>query len=146
MRFWDSSAVLPLFIEQHYSAEVKAVANHVPEMVLWWGTSLEVFAATSRLRREGGISVEEESRVNAAVDELRDMSHEIQPSEHVRLLATRVLRTHPLRTADALQLAAALAWAGTPRGAVFVTLDTRLARAARLEGFAVAPDILPGES
>jgi predicted nucleic acid-binding protein len=45
---------------------------------------------------------------------------------------------HPLRAADALQLAAALVWmGGAPNGAELVTRDTRLAHAARKEGFAV---------
>ncbi|HSJ25022.1 MAG TPA: hypothetical protein VK929_10160 [Longimicrobiales bacterium] len=59
--------------------------------------------------------------------------------EHVRTTAMRLLRTHPLRAADALQLAAALAWAPAPAGDVFVTLDERLATAATLEGFTVLP-------
>jgi hypothetical protein len=41
--------------------------------------------------------------------------------------------------ADARQLAAALAWAPSPAGEVFITLDERLATAAVLEGFTVLP-------
>lgn len=40
-----------------------------------------------------------------------------------------------LRAADALQLAAAIEWAGTPVSGGFVTFDQRLARAAEREGF-----------
>ena len=55
-----------------------------------------------------------------------------------RALAQRVLRVHPLRAADALQLAAALLWAGgQPHLRVLHTLDDRLAAAARREGFDV---------
>jgi predicted nucleic acid-binding protein len=62
----------------------------------------------------------------------------------VRSYAFRVLRVHQLRAADALQLAAALVWAGTPATgpspvAEIVTLDGRLAEAARLEGLSVLP-------
>ncbi|MFC1791802.1 hypothetical protein ACFL0I_04985 [Gemmatimonadota bacterium] len=53
--------------------------------------------------------------------------------------AVRLLRVHALRAADALQLSAALVWAGSPRGAELVTYDERLALAARLEGFRVVP-------
>jgi hypothetical protein len=53
-----------------------------------------------------------------------------------------VLLVHDLRAADALQLAAAIEAAeGRPRGLGFVTLDLRLADAARREGFRV---IVPG--
>jgi predicted nucleic acid-binding protein len=49
-----------------------------------------------------------------------------------------LLRVHPLRAADSLQLAAALAVAnGDPGALEFVSLDQRLADAARKEGLDV---------
>ena len=63
---------------------------------------------------------------------------EIPPTTRIRQTAERLLRVHPLRAADALQLAAAIAAAdGDPRSLPFVTLDDRLARAAEREGFPV---------
>ena len=48
----------------------------------------------------------------------------------------RFLRVHPLRAADALQLGAAFAAAeGRPSSLTVITLDERLAEAARREGF-----------
>jgi hypothetical protein len=45
---------------------------------------------------------------------------------------------HPLRAADAMQLAAALEWCeGKPKGNVFLTFDKRLSEAAGLAGFAL---------
>jgi predicted nucleic acid-binding protein len=62
--------------------------------------------------------------------------HEIEPSEIVSESATRFLRVHPLRAADALQLAAAFtASERGPTSLEVVTLDERLADAARKEGF-----------
>jgi predicted nucleic acid-binding protein len=62
----------------------------------------------------------------------------IAPSEQVALDARSLLELYPLRAADALQLAAALAWCeGKPRGNVFLTFDRRLREAAGLEGFAL---------
>ncbi len=50
----------------------------------------------------------------------------------------RFLRVHPLRAADALQLAAAFVLADRrPSTLELVTLDDRLAVAARKEGFVV---------
>ena len=50
----------------------------------------------------------------------------------------RFLRVHPLRAADALQLAAAfIAAERRPSSLEVVTLDDRLAAAARKEGFAL---------
>jgi predicted nucleic acid-binding protein len=58
-----------------------------------------------------------------------------EPSQEVRDQARRVLRVHPLRAADALQLAAALVW----KGRHFVCFDQRLREAAQREGFRLFP-------
>ena len=72
------------------------------------------------------------------LEQLADGWHEIEPGEVVRESATRFLHVHPLRAADALQLAAAFAAAEhRPASLQFVTLDERLAEAARKEGFAM---------
>jgi uncharacterized protein len=72
---------------------------------------------------------------------LRQLSaswHEVDPSDEIRETAVRFLRVHPLRAADALQLAAAfLAAERRPASLEIVALDDRLANAARKEGFAV---------
>jgi predicted nucleic acid-binding protein len=62
----------------------------------------------------------------------------VDPSDAIREAAVRFLRVHPLRAADALQLAAAfLAAERRPSSLEMVTLDDRLAAAARKEGFAL---------
>jgi hypothetical protein len=54
----------------------------------------------------------------------------------MREAAVRFLRVHPLRSADALQLAAAfIAAERRPSSLQVVTLDDRLTAAARKEGF-----------
>ncbi len=64
--------------------------------------------------------------------------------EVVRRHAERVVEAHPLRAADALQIAAALVAAEEDPGSLpFVTLDRNLAEAAEREGFRV---YLPSES
>ena len=65
----------------------------------------------------------------------------MQPSFGLREQAMRLLSVHDLRTADSLQLAAMVAWAGEMReGRQFVCLDGRLSEAARREGFRVLPE------
>jgi hypothetical protein len=62
----------------------------------------------------------------------------VLPAAARRDEAMRLLRVHPLRSADALQLAAALAGAdGEPSAREFVCLDARLADAAAREGLRV---------
>lgn len=69
---------------------------------------------------------------------LRASWFEVQPGDAIREQALRLLRVHPLRAADALQLAAALEWAGTPTRAAFMTFDERLRSAAHREGFSAS--------
>jgi predicted nucleic acid-binding protein len=83
--------------------------------------------------------VEGESRTLEILERPRDGWIEILPSAELRDTAMRLLRVHPLRGGNALQLAAARVWAGSWRGASLVTLDERLALVARLEGFQVFP-------
>jgi predicted nucleic acid-binding protein len=71
--------------------------------------------------------------------------HEVDPSDPIREAAVRFLRVHPLRAADALQLAAAfIAAERRPSSLEIVTLDDRLAVAARKEGFALV-EVTPPE-
>ena len=62
-------------------------------------------SAISRLEREGAL---DETAAIEAFDRLRRLSgawHEVEPGDPVREAAVRFLRVHPLRAADALQLA-----------------------------------------
>ncbi len=60
------------------------------------------------------------------------------PSDAVRSTAQRLLRVHPLRAADSLQLAAAIIAAEHEPGTLeFVSLNARLNEAASREGFRV---------
>jgi len=82
------------------------------------------------------------------LDGLAAAWQEIQPMPRARKSAIRILRVHPLRAADALQLAAAIAAAeDNPATLPFVTFDDRLGQAAARDGFVVVPSRLdPGEA
>ena len=144
MRFWDSSALIPLCIEEPHSETTRLLARDDGELAFWWGTPVECSSSFARLRREGVISADDEQQVRRLVDQLTQSSTEISPSEEVRATARRLLLRHPLRAADALQLAAALVWAANrPDDLGFVCLDERLRDAARIEGFTIFPSELP---
>ena len=110
-----------------------------------WGTEVECASAIARLERDGAL---EDAAVTEAFDRLTQLAgawHEVEPNDGVREAAVRFLRVHPLRAADALQLAAAFVAAEQqPPSLALITLDDRLAAAARKEGFAVV-DIVPTE-
>ncbi len=134
MRFWDTSAIVPLLLEQPASRGARECLAEDPVMAAWWGTPIECWSAVARLRREGRLSAEEEAGVHALLEQLRESWVEVLPSEEVRERARRLLRVQTLRAADALQLAAALVCAGSPPESGFVALDERLREAARREG------------
>ncbi|NJD19073.1 MAG: type II toxin-antitoxin system VapC family toxin, partial [Gemmatimonadetes bacterium] len=108
MRFWDASAVVPLLVAQPLSGRARQILAENPEMVVWWSTPVECASALARLRREGTLIEAAEREALATLDLLRAGWHELLPGDTLRTQALRVLRLHPLRTADALQLAAAL--------------------------------------
>lgn len=142
MKFWDASAIVPLCIAQPATDVVRNLLVEHPDVGAWWGTPVECQSAFSRLRREGLLLAGEETAALTILERLRLAWLEIQPSEEVRTLACRLLRVHPLRSADALQLAAALVWAGRPTAGEIVVLDLRLQEAARLEGLSPLPHLL----
>ena len=141
MRFWDSSGLIPLFAREAHSSMMEALAADDPEMMVWWASPVECGSAVHRLRREGIFTLAETAEVLARLTEALDAANVLQPGDELCATALRLLATHPLRAAEALQLAAALLWAhGAPAGKDFVCLDERLRTAAILEGFAVLPE------
>lgn len=140
MKFWDSSAVIPLCVDEPRTRHIQEIAEEDGSMVAWWGSPIECFSAFARLRRDHILNASEEDQVRQIIQVLSTSWTEIQPSQDIRDMAARLLRLHPLRAADSLQLAAALVWAEkTPKGHHFVCLDNRLREAAMKEGFTPLP-------
>ena len=107
-------------------------------MIVWWGTSVEFISALTRQQRAGSLTSKEFAEHSRYLKALAGVWIEIQPGPGLKRLAQRLLRTHPLRAADALQLAAALTAAqGDPTTLGFVCFDNRLNEAAEREGLEV---------
>lgn len=136
MKFWDASAIVPLLVTEPSTRSVQALASRDAEMLVWWGSEIECSSALARLERSAALDVK---AVSLAFERLKQLAagwHEIEPSDLVRETAIRFLCVHPLQAADALQLAAAfMAAERRPASLQIVTLDERLADAARREGF-----------
>jgi hypothetical protein len=138
MRFWDASAIVPLLVSETSSRSVQALAKQDSTMLVWWGSEVECASALARIERDGALDPRDAARVFERLRQLSGGWQEIEPSDVIRQTAIRFLRVHPLRAADALQLAAAYAAAEQrPASLDMVTLDERLAIAARKEGFVV---------
>jgi predicted nucleic acid-binding protein len=136
MKFWDASAIVPLLVAEERRDELLAELDRDSRMFVWWGTPVECVSAVSRREREGALSLAEATTALERLRALSDSWYEVLPSDVVRSTAQRLLRVHPLRAADSLQLAAALvASEGDPARLPFVCLDDRLTEAAQREGF-----------
>jgi len=138
VRFWDSSAVVPLLIHQERSSRVASWVSGDNAMVVWTLTPVEVVSALRRLVRERAVSEDAARVAEIRLGEMMERCHVVIDVEVVKSLAARLLRLHSLRAFDALQLGAALHWTeGHPQGRMLHTLDSRLAQAAEREGFLV---------
>jgi hypothetical protein len=115
-----------------------ALLREDPAILAWWGTRVECDSAVARLEREGTLTPRNTGEALQRLDLLSSSWQEIQAQDTLREHARRLLRTHDLRAADALQLSAAIvASEGRPASLVFVCLDGRLGLAAEREGFPV---------
>ncbi len=140
MRFWDANAVVPLLVNESQSPTVGRFLRDDPGVVVWWITRSECVSALARKRREGTISPLGQARSRVVLHRLSQVWTEVLPRDVLRAQAEILLDRHPLRTADAYQLAAALDWRdGTPEGAGFVCFDERLREAVKAEGFEILP-------
>jgi hypothetical protein len=138
VRFWDTSALVPLFVTESATARTRRWLADDPDVTVWTLARVELLSALARRRRA----------YPAATDRLRQARREalvawerwseVTAVELVRRHAERLVETHPLRAADALQIGAALVVAGAdPPTLEFVTLDDQQAQAAEREGLQV---------
>ena len=136
MKFWDASAIVPLLVAESATRSLQALASRDSDLLVWWGSQVECASALAQLERGALLDVKAAALAFDRLKQLANGWHEIEPSEIIRENALRFLRVHPLRAADALQLAAAfIAAERRPSSLEVVTLDDRLADAARKEGF-----------
>jgi predicted nucleic acid-binding protein len=127
-----------LVVREKSTGRVQELQQKDHDMAVWWGTPTECWSALARLEREGRLSDPSAGQAAESLRKLLTRAHEVLPSPAVRATAKRLLFSHPLRAADALQLAAAVVLAGADVEELeFVTLDEALAVSARREGFRV---------
>jgi len=138
VKFWDSSALVPLVSREASSAALQKLARNDPSMVVWAFSPVEIYSALARKRRRGESTAADLRQCRRRLDDLSRAWHAVQSVDLVLRRARKVLDLHDLRAPDSLQLAAALVACGEePSRLPFVALDDRLAEAAEREGFSV---------
>ena len=135
----DASALAALCVAETSTSAVHPLAR--AGIVTWAVSAVEIASAIERRTREGSLTDAERASARAALGELAAAWTEIAALGPVRERAMRLVATHALRAADAMQLGAALVAASDrPVGHDFVCADVRLGNAAAREGFRLLPE------
>ena len=136
--FWDSSALVPLLCRDAYSVRSRELLRRFPLIVVWWNTPVETHSAIVRLLKENRLNAEGAGKALSYLQKFRLRWREIQPVDKVRDGAEDCLDRFRIRSAGALQLAAARVWCkNIPRNHPFICFDSELSDAARQSGFDV---------
>lgn len=96
MRFWDTSAIIPLVTSEPARAAMLSRLEEDPEVLFWWGTPVEIVSALARREREGHLDADDVAHAVMLLRRLSDAWSEIVPSEAVRRMAKLLLRVHTL--------------------------------------------------
>lgn len=138
--FWDTSAIVPLCVRQGSSQAFRQLWRKSGRVVVWWGTSIEIRSAVSRLNQDRLIDSKGLQFALVRLEAMRRKWAEIVPSEKVREIAETLPDSYGLRALDSFQLAAALVWCNErPNGRLFICDDVKLSVAAQKAGFSIEP-------
>jgi len=140
MRFWDSSALVAIAVDEKATRSVRDLSREDPELMVWILSEVEITSALWRRRRANELTEIVRADAQRQMDLTLSNAVTVADVPAVVRRARRLLASHTLRVADAMQLAAALlACEDEPSRLPFVTIDDRLADAAAREGFTVVP-------
>jgi uncharacterized protein len=140
VRYWDASALVALCVAEPSTSALRPLAR--AGIVTWAVSAMEIASAIERRTRDGSLTDAERAVARTALGELTAAWTEISALGPVRERAMRLVATHGLRAADAMQLGAALvAVSDRPIGNDFVCADVRLGNAAAREGFRLLPEV-----
>jgi len=141
MRFWDSSAIIPLLVLEDKTEYCISAFQTDKEIMVWTMSKVEVFSALCRSFRENTLTEGTFELAKKRMTDLFDIAFEIASISKVKERALRLLQVHTLKTADALQLASVLvATQEVTSKLPIMCFDEKLKQAAKLEGFAINPD------
>jgi predicted nucleic acid-binding protein len=132
--YFDASALAKRYVSEAETSAVRRLLGRGGSATSRL-SEVEVVSALARRCREGVVSSSERDRASARLrDDIASM-YVVELSADITAAATGLLLRHPLRAADAIQLASCLHLAGQTRTpAELVAYDLPLATAARREG------------
>jgi predicted nucleic acid-binding protein len=137
LRFWDSSALVPLVADEPKTDLLKELVPTDPVIVVAFITPIEVESAIWRKARQIKDDLARQ-RSHQRLAALRKDWNVVEDFPQVLAEAHRMVARYGLRGADAVQLACAIV-VRTRKEMPFVALDEELKAAARAEGFPILP-------
>lgn len=138
MKFWDTSALVPLIVDEPTTPAMRRHLSEDRDVVVWMLTSAELLSTLGRLGRMAPELADLLPGTRLDAMDLFKRWAAVTAVDEVKRRAERLVGVHPLSAADAMQLGAAILASGDrPETLDFVTLDQPLARCAQLEGFRV---------
>ncbi len=140
MKFWDASALVPLLVPEQQSDYCLQILKSDQEVLLWCLSRVEVISALTRRLRDQSLSFDQFQTAKTRLQEILESAYQITALDKVMNRAVRLLEVHPLRSADACQLASSLVVTQEdPLRLPMICFDERLKEAAMKEGFVLNP-------
>lgn len=138
MSFWDTSAVVPLCINEIRSLAAGRHWKRYADRRVWCETTVEIASAFSRLVREQAINQSILVKAERRLKGLEKNWIVIDSAFRIIELARTFPKLYQLKAGDSLQLAAALVWCKEfPKNKDFVSGDVGLLKAAENVGFTI---------
>ena len=141
MIYLDTSALVKRYVAEAGAKMVRRMFLGTEPLATSALSYAEYFSALNRKRRENALSRAAYRELARAFEADWTRLQVVQLTESVLRSARRLLERHELRAGDAVQLASALAMAGSV-AVRFASADRRLAAAAAQQGLPVLEEIL----
>ena len=136
MSFWDSSAIVPLCLNESRSQSARIHWRRFRERYIWRETPVEIASAFARRTRERVLDDANRIKAEYRLKIVEAEWNTIEPSARMIDLARTFPAIYGLRALDSLQLAAALLWCKEfPKDKDFISADAKLLEAAKSIGF-----------
>src|SRR5262245_10731153 len=112
MKFWDTSALIPLVVDEPATSAARRLLDDDRDVIVWMLTSVELLSALGKLGRAAPELADLLPGVRLDALDLFKKWAAVTHVEGVRRRAERLVGVHPLTSADAMQLGAALLASG----------------------------------